>query len=1175
MSRGNVKIGSSHPRSSTVRVLVGAAKGLAIGCIAIVVTALACNGDNGGAYAGDDTVIPQQDGATVCEACACSSEGEQVACGEVVERSPTGVITCGQGVRACVQGKWSTCSLHTYTQVASSGKSPLALGSPNTCGNNPCDPYCWTVHDTPSPGVCSEAGLRYTDAGEGGCFIEGSTSASSETGVVPPDICTTDNDCDYDRCCAAGACKPFSSSLCGDGGDGGNYRSGCVYNPPVGVFAPKLTCNYIPSGTDGNLSYIDVQASPVVADFGLLDATFGKMPSLIVANFSDASPGDGLYPNDTILRLINAKTCSQVTSCDLAGKSIISTTHSLLVDLDGDSKPEIVAVGWDKSGTCRSYGDYSTCSIPGQGTPGVWRLMSFKIAQNCATPPCPPNALSPVTCSLIKESTDTDGVTAWGFSYSGQDWGGPGAADLNGDGQPEIMWNGYTFDRNLKRIGAQPPGFMSGSFRHPGTFPTLLDFNADGKIDQTDGEQLWSGSIVAGTVTWTLFAGMGNLATGFVPQLSAAGDFGNFGVGIPSGTPEIVGRGQGASEGEVVVRALDGSVVMRLTVPPGGLTDGGPPTVADFDGDGLPEIGIASKRYYTVFDPDCLVPKPAGRIGYLGKTGTCATTPPCDCVAAGDCDAAVAGRNCPAGLLWSRKTQDLTSGDTSSTVFDFDGDGKAEVVYADECFTRVYAGTDGTTLFSTFHNSITWTEGPIVADVDDDSHANIIIPENTSGNRAPAYNNYGMSCTLQITTMNDVGAVTRNVDNTFGGQRCNPASAGLDCKSGSCDAATSQCLCTTNDQCCAAGAGLCPSQGSACIPTGAKKFCRSIIPPLPPVAGAPPYPAGTIPSRGIKVYSDAFSRWRAARAVWNQNAYFPGVINDNGSIPTTAALSLSSKNWFTAGTTTLGGNSFRAQTWGSNNPSAAPDITVQLNPIVACTGSACPMATPNQVTATVCNRGAAALSAGATVDIYNNTSACGVSTAGITPACSTTTSKVLNPGECQSVQCCIAGPLAAMGSAKGDIINKVAECNEANNCGELTWGCAMTATIPQATFTRTYDVTGVCPAGTRVKWGRLAYATFTPADSSFKFEVKSADTVGGLASATACLSANVPAAPNVVYTTAAPVGPDVGAQLIACGVLPTYNTLMVVATMMPSTGTPPQSPVLNGWDVTFDCLPAL
>ena len=73
-------------------------------------------------------------------------------------------------------------------------------------------------------------------------------------------------------------------------------------------------------------------------------------------------------------------------------------------------------------------------------------------------------------------------------------------------------------------------------------------------------------------------------------------------------------------------------------------------------------------------------------------------------------------------ILWTRPTQD-TSMVTGSSVFDFEHDGKAEVVYGDECYTRVYDGTVGTTLFEAPNPSCTVHETPVIADVDKDGRA--------------------------------------------------------------------------------------------------------------------------------------------------------------------------------------------------------------------------------------------------------------------------------------------------------------------------------------------------------------------------------------------------------------------------------------------------------------------
>jgi hypothetical protein len=144
--------------------------------------------------------------------------------------------------------------------------------------------------------------------------------------------------------------------------------------------------------------------------------------------------------------------------------------------------------------------------------------------------------------------------------------------------------------------------------------------------------------------------------------------------------------------------AWDGTHCVQDSPDGGSPGNGGPPTVADFDGDGMPEVGIAALQCYTEFK----------------LTGS--------------------GASLAWSVVWSNPTQDKSSSVTGSSVFDFNGDGRAEVVYADEIAVHVYDGKTGTEVFNRAHCSGTTYEYPLVVDVNGNGRADIVVPENTYAN---------------------------------------------------------------------------------------------------------------------------------------------------------------------------------------------------------------------------------------------------------------------------------------------------------------------------------------------------------------------------------------------------------------------------------------------------------
>jgi hypothetical protein len=263
------------------------------------------------------------------------------------------------------------------------------------------------------------------------------------------------------------------------------------------------------------------------------------------------------------------------------------------------------------------------------------------------------------------------------FGSNGDYVGGISAvADLTGDGYPEIISGraAWTVTWDQPAMGAPDVQLtLLWQYIGPDGYPAVADLDQDGD-----------------------------------PEVVLVGDPAPFGAPLDGQIIVLDGAtGElwcGIDPTDAMCQANPTLRTSPIYIPGGGR--GGPPTIADFDGDGRPEIAVAGGSSYSVYDLNRMgedVVQPAG------------SPPP----GAGEIY-----------VRWTSVTQDQSSNTTGSSVFDFQGDGIAEVIYADECYLRVYAGDTGNVILEQENSSSTIHEYPIVVDVDDDGNSELLVVAN-------------------------------------------------------------------------------------------------------------------------------------------------------------------------------------------------------------------------------------------------------------------------------------------------------------------------------------------------------------------------------------------------------------------------------------------------------------
>ena len=742
----------------------------------------------------------------------------------------------------------------------------------------------------PQPDTCAVPCAGTCCQGKEECLFGGCVETSGP--------CTTNADCQNDTYCFGGKCIPWGV------GPGGTHNTKCKTVPGPQDFNPALQCSWTgPPGGDAYPNHKSVLGTPMVVDFGIP----GMGPAVVFVSYDRQDGGGQSARCDSgafgVIRVIRGKDCKQMYT--VAGVKVRPGDPLALGDLDGDKVADIVGYRCGGGLIAARYDKVKDKFVH------MWTS-------------------SPATAGA------KDII-----------WSGPSIHDLDNDAKPEVLMGGYVFDNKGKlldgSLGMLPvPG-------RPGGFAVVADVDADNEPELVTGAAVYEWDALK--KKWVV-----QYQTKLSRGLVAVADFGTFGADPKKdkrkkldGVAEIAV----VASGYVRVQTAAGRIVFGPVKLPS-TSQGGAPTVGDFDNDGRAEVACAGRGSYTVLDPDC-------KAGATKKTCASFNT---------------------GGILWTKPSQDHSSSSSGSSIFDFDGDGKAEAIYADECFTRVYEGTSGEVLFSRYRTSCTWYENPVVADVDGDGKSEMVIPANTNCNYFTHCSKNPLHPKLPGTSL--------VMDPHFRGLRCKKSS---DCPGGTCN--SGYCRCTT-DAHCGGGSYRC---GPMVVGTPGKgNVCRSVL--LGPAAG-------------IQVYRDIKDNWVSSRPIWNQHTYSVTNVNADGTIPKTGDWK---KNWTTAGL-----NNYRQNKQGTVKAAGFPDLTSKLS--VQC------MANGLKAKVTVCNRGAKPAPSKIKVAVY----------VGGTPACAAVTTGALAPGKCTQVSCMITpkptGTIDVKAVADDDGTGKGAiwECDSKNN----------------------------------------------------------------------------------------------------------------------------------------------
>ncbi len=625
-----------------------------------------------------------------------------------------------------------------FAVLAGCGDSGSASGSMTESGSDSATtagPGGMTVASESTTGTVSATEAVPTEGSMSNSMSNSETTPTSMTGESSPteatDTTTGGVTCTADELCGGECCQ--ADELC----DNGQCVPDCGGPPPCGE--AKECC------APGDLCYLGECVTPAGACDESVCATkplqntcgpgFVCEPSQKLCLPSKADPTCVYIPPTNVFKpepvftwgRRTAFPCQNETQCQVAEECIDnvctptwkhitpgdddmpnhyqSSSIPVVVDLDDNCVPDVVFNTY--AGTTITANGVIR-AVRGDSGDKLWTVDDPDFRTNSTANPAVADINGDGIPEILVAAPSTekriiaiaaDGTPLWKSDpFIGVDSSGSVAvANMDNEGDSEIIFGAAIFDSSGKKLWEGNAGIGRNQ---QGPISCIADLDGDGRPELIGGRTAYktTGTAEGGDFT-------GEILWNATPPDGFCGiaDFDQ------DGQPEVV---LVAQTNVYVLNGQTGAIRAQIGVPGGGR--GGPPNIADFDGDGQRDIGVAGSSRYTVFR-------------FNANTNVLSQ-------------------------LWNAVTEDDSSQVTGSSVFDFDGDGRYEVVYNDEAYIRIYPGTepdcdmeppgpgcngvmtDAEVLFRDRNSSRTRTEYPVIADVNGDFKANIVFSTNNDSN---------------------------------------------------------------------------------------------------------------------------------------------------------------------------------------------------------------------------------------------------------------------------------------------------------------------------------------------------------------------------------------------------------------------------------------------------------